>query len=528
MPWAVRLANAVLPISVYVLALSAMRHVGRTVWLLFPLVFLSAFQIVLLYLYGRSVIAVDMFLNLVTTNAGEAMELLDNLLPVIVFVALIYVPLLVLATISACKHLELPRRFMHRARRVSFAGIILGAICLILLPRKEFTAKNDLYPLNVFYNIKLAVERTRATARYAETSRNFTFKAHPTHNPHERELYVLVIGETARAANFGLYAYPRNTTPRLAAQSGLFVFNKALTQSNTTHKSVPMLLSAVSAENYNNIYRQKGLIAAFKEAGFHTVFLSNQLPNHSFIDFFGRQAHQWRFIKQTAAPNAEEHFDTDLLPIVDSVLAEKRSKQLIVLHTYGSHFEYRKRYPQAMAHFRPDNASEAEPANRPQLLNAYDNTIRYTDSLLAQIIRKIQNTGAAAAVLYTSDHGENIFDDRRHLFLHASPIPSAYELHVPFIIWLSPRYKQLHPNTPAALAANAHRPLATNLATFYTLIHLAGIRTPYFRRQQSAATTDYRPNPYIYLNDHNEAVPLRSILRHQEDARYLRRFSIPF
>ena len=199
-----RLTNVILPVSAYVLALTAMRNTGRTVWVLFPLIFFSAFQIVLLYLYGHSVIAVDMFLNLLTTNAGEAMELLDNLLPSIVFVILVYVPLLVLASVSACKGLELDRRFMHRARFASAFGLAVGAVCLFFSVNRGFIVRNDLYPINVFYNVKLAIERTYATVHYAETSRNFTFKAHPTHERSEREVYVLVIGETARAADFQL------------------------------------------------------------------------------------------------------------------------------------------------------------------------------------------------------------------------------------------------------------------------------------------------------------------------------------
>lgn len=530
-----RLTNVILPVSAYVLALTAMRNTGRTVWVLFPLIFFSAFQIVLLYLYGHSVIAVDMFLNLLTTNAGEAMELLDNLLPSIVFVILVYVPLLVLASVSAWKGLELDRRFMHRARFASAFGLAVGAACLFFSVNRGFIVRNDLYPINVFYNVKLAIERTYATAHYAETSRNFTFKAHPTHERSEREVYVLVIGETARAADFQLYGYRRNTTPRLSAAKGLFVFSKALTQSNTTHKSVPMLISAVSAVDYDNIYKQKGLITAFKEAGFHTVFFSNQLPNHSFIDFFGEEADEWKFIKETpngrsgqTAAEGKEFYDGDLLPLIDKVLAKKRRKQLIVLHTYGSHFEYLKRYPKAMSHYRPDDASEAEASNRPSLLNAYDNTIRYTDWFLGEVVRRVKGTRAMSALLYTSDHGENIFDDRRRLFLHASPIPSAFELHVPFMVWLSPRYMAVQPARSGILRSNEGKPVATNLSVFHTLIDLAGIRTPYFNSRNSVGDMAYRPRPYVYLNDHNEAIPLERMANSTEDVLYFRRAGIPF
>ena len=100
----------------------------------------------------------------------------------------------------------------------------------------------------------------------------------------------MVIGETSRAANWSIYGYNRNTNPELTKIKGLTAFSHVLTESNTTHKSVPMLMSSVTAHDFNSIYRQKGIITAFKEAGYRTAFFSNQRYNHSFIDFFGKEA----------------------------------------------------------------------------------------------------------------------------------------------------------------------------------------------------------------------------------------------
>ena len=136
----------------------------------------------------------------------------------------------------------------------------------------------------------LAVERNARTLDYEETSKDFTFNAAATHPAEDREIYVLVVGETSRALNWSLYGYDRETNPKLSEVSGLTAFTNVLTQSNTTHKSVPMLMSAVSAENFDSIYHQKGIITAFKEAGFKTAFFSNQRYNNSFIDFFGKEA----------------------------------------------------------------------------------------------------------------------------------------------------------------------------------------------------------------------------------------------
>lgn len=82
----------------------------------------------------------------------------------------------------------------------------------------------------------------------------------------------MVIGETSRALNWQLYGYERETNPLLSRQTGLIAFPKVLTESNTTHKSVPMLMSGATACNYDSIYHQKGIITAFKEAGFRTAF----------------------------------------------------------------------------------------------------------------------------------------------------------------------------------------------------------------------------------------------------------------
>ena len=143
----------------------------------------------------------------------------------------------------------------------------------------------------------MAFGRQTASVEYKETSKDFRFYAKCSFEDKEPETLVLVIGETARADNFQLYGYGRETNPLLSKTDGLSVFRHVLSQSNTTHKSVPMLLAAASAENHARLYREKSLITAFREAGFHTSFISNQQPNHSFIDFLGEQADDCLFLR---------------------------------------------------------------------------------------------------------------------------------------------------------------------------------------------------------------------------------------
>lgn len=523
MPFFARVCNIILPVSVYWFIMTLSRKPGKTIWMLFPFVFFAAFQLVLLYLFGQSIIAVDMFLNLVTTNSGEAMELLDNLLPAVIGVFVVYLPTLVLGIVSITGNKKLDQYFIYRqrkyARMIMGIGVILTALCYV--NNADYKIKLDMYPVNVCYNLVLAVERAGETAHYQETSKNFTFGAKATHDKEVKEIYVLVVGETARACNFGLYGYKRNTTPLLDKTEGLVAFTDVLTQSNTTHKSVPMLLSGASAENYDCIYREKGIITAFKEAGFYTAFFSNQRPNHSFIDFFGMEANEWKFIKEDT-PEEINISDDELLTLVEKKLCEGHQKLFIVLHMYGSHFNYKERYPLEMVLFKPDSLTDAKYENREYLMNAYDNTIRYTDSFLATLIEMLQRTNASSAMLYTSDHGEDIFDDNRKLFLHASPVPSYYQLHVPFFIWMSEEYREINPVQYEAVFMNREKPVAGNASVFHSMLSLGGIQTTYKKDSLSVASKQYVVRSRYYLNDHNLPKSLDKIGLKKEDIKQMK------
>ena len=327
----------------------------------------------------------------------------------------------------------------------------------------------------------------------------------------------MVVGETSRALNWQLYGYERETNPLLSRQPGIVAFSKVLTESNTTHKSVPMLMSDITACNFDSIYHQKGIITAFKEAGYQTAFFSNQRYNHSFIDFFGKEADTFDFIKEDSLDSAYNPSDDELLALVAKELSKGNQKQFIVLHTYGSHFNYRERYPSEDAFFLPDYPVEAEVKYRDNLVNAYDNTIRYTDGFLSRLIHMLEEQHVDAAMLYTSDHGEDIFDDSRHLFLHASPVPSYYQLHVPFLIWMSDTYREAYPEHWQTVTGNKDKDVSSSCSFFPTMLELGGVQTSYRNDSSSVVSPLYTMKPRVYLNDHNEPRPLDDLGMKQPD-----------
>ncbi|MCM1348112.1 MAG: lipid A phosphoethanolamine transferase [Firmicutes bacterium] len=524
------LANVLLPTGVYILSMSISRHIGRTaLWMTFVM-FFAAFQLVLLYMYGRSVIAVDMFLNLVTTNPGEVGELLGNLFPIIAAVVVGYLFPIIGAIVAVVKKWRLTEKFQRIMRMSGYWLTGAGTVCFVagFFSSNPYNPLTDLFPVNVLYNAGVAIDRTDRLADYPRTSADYTFEAVSTRPDSIAEVYVAVIGETSRAENWQLAGYERPTTPALMNKDGLVYFPKTLSQSNTTHKSVPMLMSALDASAFgDSIYHVKSFITAFKEAGFHTAFFSNQNRNHSFIDLFGSEADTCVFIREDVTNSTTTHYyDKDLLKYLDRELAKGHKKQLIVLHTYGSHFSYMDRYPKEEEHFKPATPADAAPAYRDELVNAYNNTILYTSNFLNDVIGRLAGSGAQSALIYTSDHGEDIYDDSRRLFLHASPCPSYYQIHVPFLVWMSSGFRNNHPEIFTAALSNSDKFVASSQAYFHTLLDIAGLKSSQFNSSASVASPAYAPGPVRYLNDHNREVTLEEAGLLEPDFAKLRDHSI--
>ena len=521
--WTVE-ALILMPLGFYMMWSVALRRSGVMIWLAFPFIFFCAFQIVLLYLFGNSIIATDMFTNLLTTNPGEAGELLGNIYPSVVLVCVIYLPLLWLAA-REIGH----KRYITRTARmnIGLTGAALFALGLLALwpayhvSEDRHVLRDEIFPLNVLYNLGLSGSEFRKSFNYEKTSAGFSYEAERTAEVPGREVYVYIIGEASRAMNWQLYGYGRETNPLLSQEEGLVVFRDVLTQSNTTHKSVPLILSSVATDEHDELYRRKGLPALFNEAGFDTWFISNQSRQGAMIDHLAHDAKHLIYIRSP-------RHDTQLLDEMRKALERSTSQKLLfVLHCYGSHFSYHQRYPREFAYFQPDNDVAIAKQHRPMLVNAYDNSVRYTDYVLSRIIDylgSLENT--SSALLYCADHGEDLIDDHRERFLHASPTTTAYQLYVASLAWFSESYRERFPEKVAAAEANATAP-ATTHALFHTMADMASIRGRFLTTKVSLVSPDFdRTAPRRYLNDHNEAVPYRKTGLRPEDMEVFRRYEI--
>lgn len=519
-----KVALLLFPIGVLLILLSLLKRAGLVKLFLLPLFFFHAFQLVVFSLFKEDVVAVDMFLNLTTTNASEANELLSSILAPTILACLIYIVtiILVIAEFRARKYYT--KSFLKTNLIV---GFILTVVSFTLFPvskdynTEEFDLHTNIYPINVLYNMGFAINKMGKIIDYSKTSGNFSFQASRDASKSENDIYILVVGETSRADNWGIYGYERQTTPNLSNDSNLIVFRDALTQSNTTHKSVSIILSPASAQNYDQIYSQKGILAAFDEAGFETIFLSNQARNSSFIEYFGDQAHHTEYYRDNES--TKNHYDEVLLERIKHYVDAANKPTFIVVHTYGSHFNYGERYPSEFAKFQPDHFSAIEVANRDRMVNAYDNSILYTDHILHEITTILNQSNKSSAMLYLSDHGEDIMDDRRNRFLHASPNPTYYQLRIPFIVWFSPKYQNTHTQKVELVKANKNKPVSSNMV-FPTLLDIANIETPFLEKDLSLANSAFTLQERMYLDDHDDPIHYtKTNLKEEDKAMLLKR-----
>lgn len=525
-----RIVQIVMPLGFYAWAFTWAKKPGKMFWWLFWFMFVDAFQIVLLKLYGGSPIAVDMFLNVLTTNPGEATELLSNLLVAVIFVIGFYGFGIAMSIVSLRTKNVLAAAFRKTQRRWSVPLLLIGLVLMIVnvFAERTFKVQNDIFPINGTYNMGLAIQRAIKQAGYQESSRDFSYHATATRPDSVPEIYVLVIGETSRADNWSLYGYNRDTNPGADTIAGLVVYRDALTMSNTTHKSVPTLMSSAGSEHYDSLYYRKGIISAFNEAGYKTAFYSNQQRNHSFIDAFGSEAQEVKFLKDSVSLMGN-NYDDQLVDCVEQCLDRyDGGKLFMVVHMYGSHFNYKDRYPKNEAFFKPDNVISAENIYRRELINAYDNSIRNTYKVLSTIIGKVRSKNVSSAVVFTSDHGEDIFDDSRQRFLHASPQPTYFQLRVPLLVWTSQGFAQQHPDAVSQLKEHAAIPVSTNMVVFHTLLDLSGIDSPFKNLALSLASDSFVRHRRLYINDHNELMPLDSCGLHRLDKELFRKKNLAF
>ncbi len=455
-------------------------------WLLKPVLTLcilsAASGAYFMWSYGI-VIDANMIVNVAQTDPREAADLLNWRM---------LLSLLVLGLLPSWWLWRQPVREIGWGRRLggnalaSLASLALLVLSLLLIyqdfasvMRNHTQLRYMISPLNSFYAVGrvLAKPLERDTGTVAPIGQDARLALPPGAAP---ATVIVVVGETARAANFGLNGYARDTTPRLA-QLPVASLRQVWSCGTSTATSLPCMFSHLGKDAFENrSSNHESLADVLQHAGLAVLWVDNQsgckgicarVPNVSTTA-----------LKVSPHCESGECHDEVMLHGLDKRIAElpaeRRAKGTVVfMHQMGSHGPaYHKRVPPAFKRFTPECASNAlQQCAREQVVNAYDNTIAYTDHFLAETIAWLQKRPGPSAMVYVSDHGESLGEN--NLYLHGLPYAIAPDVQkrVPWITWVSPAFGQQRGLSLECLRAKADRPFSHD-HYFHSVLGLAGVR----------------------------------------------------
>ncbi|HRG72722.1 MAG TPA: phosphoethanolamine--lipid A transferase, partial [Thauera aminoaromatica] len=297
-------------------------------------------------------------------------------------------------------------------------------------------------------------------------------------------LFVIVVGETARAANWGLdrgagQSPAHDTTPELARRA-VINFPDVTSCGTNTEVSVPCMFSLQGRRNYDEdaIRGSESLLDVLRHAGLRVVWNDNQSGCKGVCA--GVESLRPDPAALPALCDGERCLDEALLESSRALLRDPQGNLVLVLHQLGNHGPaYFRRYPEAFRRFTPTcDDEDLSKCTREQVVNSYDNALSYTDHVLARGIDLLKELEPRydAALLYVSDHGESLGENG--LYLHGLPysIAPAEQTRVPMLMWLSSGFAARNRVDAACLRGQAARP-ASHDNLFHTVLGLLDVRT---------------------------------------------------
>lgn len=437
-----------LPVLVFTIIYAAfcillLPYVGKPLMVL--LLVVSAAVNYLTYQFGVFIDA-DMIRNTFETNPGEVKDLI-TLRSVSWLVLLGILPSLIL-----CRVKIIFKPFLKELTgRLSRVGILL--LCLLVLTPfvyKEYASfgRNNrqvrrlVIPHNYIY----------ATIRYfqieAQHRRPFTTldqdAKHIPYPDEKKTVFVLVLGETARAQNFSLNGYERKTNPQLAKED-IVNFPHVTSAGTATAVSVPAIFSFVSRNDFNptDARYTENLLDLLQQTGYKVFWLEN---DNGCKGVCTRVPNKEMDVKNKKFCDGLYCHDEIMLGELRDYLKNSKDEHLfIVLHTIGSHGPtYFRRYPKEFKKFTPTcDTEEIQTCTREQIVNTYDNTILYADHISASVIDILkEHPKWESGMMYVSDHGESLGENG--VYLHGLPYAIAPETQtrVPMVIWMSNTMKE--------------------------------------------------------------------------------------
>jgi lipid A ethanolaminephosphotransferase len=433
----------------------------------------------------------SMLRNVMRTDPGEARELLAwSLLPHLLLYAAL--PLLVLWRVRIVRQplvISLVWRVAAWLLALLLAALSLWAIFqpFASLTRNQKELRYLITPANYLWSLsKVVADDSRVAAQPRQAIGLDALPGLSWATPGRKpQFLVVVVGETARAANWGLNGYSRQTTPQLAAL-GVTNFSDVKSCGTNTETSVPCMFAPVGRRDYDEarIRGSESLLHVLARSGVNVFWRDNQSGCKSVCDDLPNDT-----VQSLNAPGLCEQgrcLDEGLLYGLDERLKSAKGVNVLVLHQLGNHGpSYFRRYPPAFAKFQPAcQKDDLHQCTREEIVNAYDNALLYTDHVLASLIAHLkQHEGLVdSAMIYVSDHGESLGEN--NLYLHGIPYAIAPDVQtkVPMVMWSSTGMTKNTGLDVQCLQRRARAPAAHD-HLFHTVLGLLDVKTSLYEAQ---------------------------------------------
>ena len=426
----------------------------------------------------------SMLRNVLRTDFKEASELFTfGMLPVLLLLG--GVPLLFVARvrlrIDGWRRSLLIRALTLVIALVAAAGALMAGFQQIApLMRNHKEVRYLITPANYLYSLARVLGTDANAATQPRVQIGLDAKLGNSWQQRKKPaLFVIVVGETARAANWGLSGYARQTTPELA-KLDVINFTDVKSCGTNTEVSVPCLFSVFGRRHYDEdkIRGTESLLNVLTHAGLKVLWRDNQSGCKGVCEGVAEEK-----LSNSEVPefcDGDRCLDEILLHGLDTILADNTGNRVLVLHQLGSHGPaYFKRYPPEFGQFKPTcDTSEIAKCSREEVVNAYDNAVLYTDHMLAKTISflKSQEKIYDSAMIYISDHGESIGENG--LYLHGLPYSIApnEQTQVPMLMWISPGYAKDFGIDTDCLRQRATQP-ASHDNIFHSVLGLLDVKT---------------------------------------------------
>lgn len=424
---------------------------------------------------------------LLETNTLEIGEFLNTYITGFhIVVALLLIGALIIAFIALLKKSSghsIPKIIANNKLMLSL--FIVSLICLYMF-REHFLPIQVANTIEDYQYQKEIIESVNVTPEG-----NFKDVIHePTSN---KKLVVLVLGESTTRNHMSLYGYYRKTNPLLELRKDELLIYKDVISPNT--HTIPSLGKALTVDDYEVPSKKYNstLIQLFNKAGFKTYWISNQRP-------VGVYETSTKIISRNSDVSiytdiSEGAFDGKVLGHLKKALKDDSDEKLIVIHLMGTHVAYNRRYPETFNTFNDEPITSFKSEKAFQMINEYDNAVLYNDYVLNEIINEVEKEDLESAVLYLSDHGEEVYETRNKNG-HTESKGSKPMYDIPFILWRSTKFLEKSENFDIVL----DRPYSSeNLP--YSLAHLAKIKFDGYIKEKSIFDSDFIIEDRIILND---------------------------